>query len=330
MKLSDLGERKIIELFAKNFDECRGVIVGIGDDACVLEFNEGNYLVVSTDFISQKAHIPKEMSPKQLGRYVVNVCLSDITAMGAKPLGLVFSFGLPGDLDKDFVEELSKGINKACKEHEICTSGGDTKEHSEIVIAGTAFGKVEKDKFLTRDKARVGDLICVTGFVGLAAAGFYCLIKNMKIEKQISNRLTNAALEPRARVKEGVLLGSYANACMDISDGLAFSLCEIAKASKTGFLVYEDKIPVDEDVKKVSEALGISTREMVFHKGGDYELLFTISPERYDEMHEKMKKIGTDVIVIGEITREGREILNLNGEREDLEPRGYESFITRF
>jgi thiamine-monophosphate kinase len=197
-------------------------------------------------------------------------------------------------------------------------------------IAGTAFGKVEKDKFLTRDKARVGDLICVTGFVGLAAAGFYCLIKNMKIEKQISNRLTNAALEPRARVKEGVLLGSYANACMDISDGLAFSLCEIAKASKTGFLVYEDKIPVDEDVKKVSEALGISTREMVFHKGGDYELLFTISPERYDEMHEKMKKIGTDVIVIGEITREGREILNLNGEREDLEPRGYESFITRF
>jgi thiamine-monophosphate kinase len=324
MRLSDLGERRIIELFEKNLKKCEEAVVGIGDDACILELDGENCLVVSTDLISQKEHIPREMTPRQMGRYVVNINLSDLASMGAKPLGMVFSFGLPGELDEDFIKGLSKGIREACEEHGACVLGGDTKEHREVVIAGTAIGKVKKGEFLTRSGAEAGDLICVTGTIGSAAAGFYCLTRNIKEEKFIK-----AALEPRARVEEGMILAKYASACMDISDGLAFTLHEVARASGVGFLVYEDRVPVDRDVERVSKATGISVGEMVFHKGGDYELLFTLNPQKLDRLKKEMQG-RTEITTIGEITKEGGRVKRRDGVEEELEPRGYESFVTRF
>jgi len=325
MNLSQLGERKIIRIFEREFgkSKCRNAIVGIGDDACVVKFGS-KLIAISTDAIYQKTHIPREMTPRQIGKFAVNVNLSDIAAMGAAPLGLVFSFALPSSLDENFVGELSKGINEACREHKTCVLGGDTKEHSEIVIAGTAFGSIE-NKILKRSAAKVGDLICITGSIGSAAAGFYCLTKNLKIGAR--KKLVKAALEPKARVREGILLGKHANACIDVSDGLAFSLHEIAKASKAGFLVYEEKIPVDKNVRKVAKLSGVPLREIVFHKGGEYELLFAISPKKFERMKEE---IGSDVAVIGEIKKRGKKILNVSGEREELESRGYEAFITKF
>lgn len=325
MNLSQLGERRIIKIFEREFDKrrCKNAVVGIGDDACVVKFCN-KLLAISTDAIYQKTHIPREMTPRQIGKFAVNVNLSDIAAMGAVPIGMVFSFGMPSNLDENFVKELSKGINEACREHKTCVLGGDTKEHSEIVIAGTAFGNIE-NKILRRSAARVDDLICVTGSIGSAAAGFYCLTKNLDVKAR--GRLIKAALEPKARVREGILLGRYANACIDISDGLAFSLHEIAKASGVGFLVYEEKIPVDKNVRKVAKLSGISLREIMFHKGGDYELLFTIPPRKFKRMKEE---IGSDVAVIGEIKKRGKKILNVSGEVEELESRGYEAFVTKF
>ncbi|MFQ5887928.1 MAG: thiamine-phosphate kinase [Candidatus Hydrothermarchaeales archaeon] len=332
MKLSDIGERKLIEIFAKEFrkNRCENVVVGIGDDATVLSWDDENYLVISNDMISKGSHIPKEMSPRQTGKYVVNINLSDIASMGAKPLSLVFSFGLPPDLDEDFVVELSEGINEACKEHETCILGGDTKEHSEIMISGTAFGIVGRDRLLTRSGAQIGDLVCVTGSIGLAAAGFYALVNDLNLEKNVRERAIKAALEPKARIREGIILGRYANACIDISDGLAYSLYEISRMSNVGTMIHEDKVPVDEDVKTISRLLEIKTDEVIFHKGGDYELLFTISPEKYNRLVEKMDEIGTTVSQIGEVTKEGLKLLNSRKEIIDLEPRGYESFVTNF
>jgi thiamine-monophosphate kinase len=316
MKLKELGERKIIEIFARNFDRCENAVVGIGDDAAVFKLDSENYLVVSTDIITQKAHIPREMTPLQIGKYAVNVNLSDIACMGAKPLGLVFSFGLPGDIDEKFVEELSKGINEACREHGTYILGGDTKEHGEIVIAGTALGKAKKDRFLTRAGARAGDVIGVTGKIGSATAGFYCLTKKIAD----ADKFIKAALEPKARVKEGTILSKYASACMDVSDGLAFSLHEIARESNKGFRVYEERIPVDEDLNRVAELSGVSVREMVFHKGGDFELLFTAAKDKFEALEREI-----NITAIGEVTESGA-IIEKGGRESELEPRGYDSF----
>lgn len=329
MKLAQLGERKIIKIFEKNFKgKCRNVLAGIGEDACVLELN-GSLLVASTDLITQHAHMPREMTPRQIGKFVVNANLSDIAAMGAKPLGLIFSFGLPRNLDEAFVKELARGIDAACREHATCVLGGDTKEHQEITIAGTAFGKVKKSNLLLRSNAKAGELICVTGKIGSAAAGFYCLTKNLKVNEKISKKFIKAALEPRARVREGMILSEYASACMDVTDGLAYSLHEIARASAKGFVVYENNIPVEPEINTISRLANITTREIVFHKGGDYELLFTISPEKFQLLKKKMKKLAP-VTVIGEVTKHETLITLADGRTEILSPRGYESFVKQF
>jgi thiamine-monophosphate kinase len=317
MNLKELGERKIIEIFARNFDRCENAAVGIGDDAAVFAIDSENYLVVSTDIITQKRHIPGEMTPLQIGKYAVNVNLSDIASMGATPLGLLFSFALPGNIDDKFIEELSKGINSACREHGTCVLGGDTKEHEEVVIAGTALGKVEKNRFLTRAGAGVGDIIGVTGEIGSAAAGFYSLTKNIAG----TDKFIKAALEPTARVKEGEILSKYASACMDISDGLAFSFHEIAKASGKGFRVYEEQIPVDEGLERVSELSGVPTGEIIFHKGGDFELLFTVPKEKFEALEKKI-----DITAIGEVTEKGA-IVQKDGKESELDSRGYDAFL---
>ena len=310
MNLSEIGERGIIDIFFKHFNNLRY------EDASLIEVGN-EYLVISTDMINERLHIPKEMTAYQVGKYVVNVNLSDIASMGARPIAFLASFGLRRDLDIRFVQELARGIKEACDEYGIYFLGGDTKETLEINISGIAIGFVEKDKVLLRSGARINDYICVTGRLGDAAMGYYCLINNIKIDKFIKK-----ALEPKARVKEGLILKEFANACIDISDGLAFSLSEIARRSNVGFIIYEDKIPFDKEIVKLSNQLGIDYRDVIYYKGGDYELLFTIGKDKIEELKNHM-----EFTVIGEIKEKefGMKVFR-NNKIEDLEIKGWDSF----
>lgn len=314
MKLEELGERAIIEIFLK---EIGGNI--LYEDSSLIDLGD-SYMVISTDIINERLHIPREMTPYQIGKYLVNVNLSDIASMGAKPIGFLAAFGLRKDLDENFVKEIAKGIRDVCKKYDVKFLGGDTKESSEINIAGIAIGIVEKDKVLLRSKARVGDLICVTGKLGSAAMGYHCLIRGIYIEKFVKK-----ALEPEARIREGMILKDYANACIDISDGLAYSLGEISRRSNVGFIIYEDKIPYDKDIIDLCEKFKIDFRDVLYYKGGDYELLFTIDRDKVEELRDKI-----EFYVIGEIKEKGfgRKIF-INGKVKEFEVNGWESFKSR-
>ena len=314
MKLEELGERAIIEIFLK---EIGGNI--LYEDSSLIDLGD-SYMVISTDIINERLHIPREMTPYQIGKYLVNVNLSDIASMGAKPIGFLAAFGLRKDLDENFVKEIAKGIRDVCKKYDVKFLGGDTKESSEINIAGIAIGIVEKDKVLLRSKARVGDLICVTGKLGSAAMGYHCLIRGIYIEKFVKK-----ALEPEARIREGMILKDYANACIDISDGLAYSLGEISRRSNVGFIIYEDKIPYDKDIIDLCEKFKIDFRDVLYYKGGDYELLFTIDRDKVEELRDKI-----EFYVIGEIKERefGRKIF-INGKVKEFEVNGWESFKSR-
>ncbi|MFQ5801227.1 MAG: thiamine-phosphate kinase [Candidatus Hydrothermarchaeales archaeon] len=324
MKLSSLGEHKIVEMFEKHFGrrKCKDVLVSIGDDCAVLRLGDGECLLISTDTILQETHIPKEMTPAQIGGYAVNVVLSDIAAMGGSPIGMVFSIALPPGLDEDFVDRLAGGVESAAEEHGTCIVGGDTQEAREITITGTAFGRVKEKNILLRSGARVSDLICVTGDIGSAAAGFYCLTQGLPCKKRFIER----ALGPKARLEEGKIISKCASSCVDISDGLAWSIHEIARLSNVGSLIYEEKIPVDSELGGVSRLSGVSQREMVFYKGGDFELLFTVPPEKYEGLEEELKKLGSKMVVIGQITRGGNKVVDKNGKKLELEKRGWEAF----
>ncbi|WP_456474747.1 thiamine-phosphate kinase [Candidatus Pyrohabitans sp.] len=328
MKLSELGERRVIEIFAEVLGDCGIAEVGIGDDASIVRAGEA-LIVLSSDMIREGTHIPREMTPEQAGSYAVNVNLSDIAAMGARPLAMLFSFGLPGDKDESYVRRLVQGIKKACDVHKVCVVGGDTKEHGEVVISGFAFGVVEARGYLTRSGARPGDLLCVTGSIGSAAAGFYCLTRN--IEHPRREEFLRAALEPEARVVEGLTLAGSASACMDVSDGLAFSLHEIARKSGVGFEVYEERVPREREVKEIAALAGVDEREVVFHKGGDFELLFAVSEASLPELKEKFRsKKLAPITEIGRVTGEGYWLITEDGRRVELPARGYDAFLGGF
>ncbi|GBE19221.1 thiamine-monophosphate kinase [archaeon BMS3Abin16] len=324
MKLADLGEQGVIELFKREFEtlECASVLKSIGDDCAVIRLDGGDCLVVSIDTILQKTHIPREMTPEQIGIYAVNVVLSDIAAMGAEPLGLVFSTALPQDMNRDFAGSIAKGMAQAAAKHGTSIVGGDTQKAEEIAITGTAFGRVKEENLLLRSGAGVGDLICTTGEIGSAAAGFYCLTNKIDGYHGFIKR----ALEPRARLREGKILSKFASSCMDISDGLALSVHEIATQSGVGARIFEEKIPINHRLNEVARLTGVSLREMTLYKGGDFELLFTVAPDRFESVRTDMEKIGSPAAAIGEITEKNIRLVDEKGCETELAMRGWQAF----
>jgi thiamine-monophosphate kinase len=192
-KLSDLGERKAIHLIS-NILSRGDEAVGIGDDCAALDFGE-EYLLISTDMISKKTHVPEIMTPWQIGWFVVAINLSDIAAKGGKPLGLVLSLGLPGDTSDSFLEELARGANVCATTYDTSIIGGDTKENPSVTICGTVFGTVKKDEFMSRKGAKPGDIVAITGTLGKAGAGYYAIQSSVE-----NDEILKGLLEPKPRI----------------------------------------------------------------------------------------------------------------------------------
>ncbi|OPY31243.1 MAG: thiamine monophosphate kinase [Methanomassiliicoccales archaeon PtaU1.Bin124] len=316
-RLRELGEKKMVELLLAKIGSTAGI--GPGDDAAALPIGD-RYLVVSTDLIAQRTHMPPCMSAYQKGWMAAAVNLSDIAAMGAEPLGVVMAYGLPRETDADDLLAMAQGVKDCC---EGCSSeylGGDTKEAPEIVIAGTSLGLVRKDGILRRCGARSGDKLALIGTIGHASAGFAELG-----QKRFNAAARLAALQPMPRIKEGVMLSASGavTSCMDTSDGLAMSVHELAKASGVGFRIDEGTLPYDGSVLEAAERLGMDHRELAIYGGGDYELLFTIDPAEVERLKGIM---GRDMTIIGEATTDGAvTIFDGSGERP-LPRKGYEHF----
>ena len=313
-KLSELGERKAIELISSMLSK-GDVSVDIGDDCAALEFGE-EYLLVSTDMITEKTHIPDVMTPWQAGWFIVSINLSDIAAKGGKPLGLVLSLGLPKDTTEIFLKELMKGANDCAIKYGTTIIGGDTKENSQITICGTAFGTVRKDEFMGRKGAKPGDIVAVTGTLGKAGAGYFAL------QHSIKDNIQKDLLEPQPRIKEGRTLAKQkiATSCMDISDGLSSSLYQLQELNNVGFEIKKDCIPLSASLfhlaKKHTE---MNVYKYSLHFGGDYELLLTILPDKFEQAGGKLTAIGT-------VTKEQDIILIDGSSRTILKNKGYEHF----
>jgi thiamine-monophosphate kinase len=308
MKLSDLGERKIIKNLSGMLD--------IGDDAACIR-NGKEYLVMSTDIINQKTHIPKEMTPAQVGKFIASINLSDIAAMGAEPKAFLLSCGLPRDMEFSYFKSIVKAAKAQCNKYGAEYVGGDTKQNDSLALAGFCLGTAKKP--VLRSGAKKGDIIAVTGTVGDAALGFDMLLK--KMSHPLKNKLIKKALEPEPKVAEGLLLNKYATSMTDLSDGLSVGLHNIAEMSGTGMEVYSGKIPTSKEARNVTKALNLELEEYALTGGGDYQLLFTIKKKGF----EKIKK-RIDATEIGEVAS-GRKILLSSGRKTAvLEKKGFEHF----
>jgi thiamine-monophosphate kinase len=251
------------------------------------------------------------MSYYDMGFKAVTVNVSDLAAMGAEPLGFLLAIALPKDLDIDSFKEILEGVLKACDYYEIPLIGGDTNESSEIIITGTALGLTEKP--IMKDTYQKGDLIAVTGDIGLAALGFEL--------SDLDNIYSKHALKPKAKIKEGIILKDFATSATDITDGLASELYEIKK-DNYGFMIYEEMFGISDEYKRLADNLNLDYLDLILHVGEDFELLFTISKDNNE-------KLPFDYKVIGEVTDSDVVELTLeNGFVERIENVGYEHYVS--
>lgn len=302
LNVSDIGEKQLVNYI---LSQSKSIVA---DDTAITEFNDTN-LISTCDMLIESKHFPKAMSYFQMGFKSVTVNVSDLAAMGAQPLGFLLSIALPKDLAIDSFKQIIKGVIDACSYYNIPLIGGDTNEASEIIISGTALGLC--DNPMMKNTARNGDLICLTGDIGMAALGF-----NLNGD----NIYTKKSLEPYARLNEGqIIKKAGATSATDITDGLASELYEM-KPDSLGFMIYEEKLEISDEFKKMSADLGLDYLDLLLHVGEDFELVFTIS---------KVNDLDLDYRVIGEVNASDKiEITLIDGEVTEIENRGYNHYVS--
>ncbi|MGQ9787984.1 MAG: thiamine-phosphate kinase [Candidatus Hadarchaeaceae archaeon] len=326
MKLKEVGEKAIIETAKKRFRKGKQIRVGIGDDAAAIDLSGKKCLVVTTDMLVASTHFPAEIKPEQMGKKSVIVNLSDLASMGAKPLGLVFCVALPRELDLEVVDRIMRGMESAAREYDTYIVGGDLDEAEEITIAGSAFGLADKSKLLKRSGACKGDLLAVTGDLGAASAGLKIIMEKTTVRGY--EELVRAQLEPRARVKEGMVLAKsgHVKAAIDISDGLAASLWHLSRESGAKIIIDKEKLPVHDLVKKFSEQYGYDIDDFVLYGGEDFELIFTTKARYWERVKLALNRIGTKVTAIGRVIEGSGVFIKSEEKIDELEDRGYEHF----
>ena len=307
-----LRESEIIELFLRHLK--RQGDLPLGDDAGAIRFGKA-WLVATNDMLVRKTDVPDIMTPEQAGFKAVTMNVSDVSAMGARPIGFLFSLGIPGDLDAEYLEGIARGIEKALEFYEVPVLSADTNEADDLIIDGIALGITET--LLTRSGARPGDLVCVTGDLGRALAGYLVWKNELDVSGRVKRTLYEKFLEPKARVREGLALSKVASSAIDVSDGLAKELHLLAGMSGVGIEVYPEKLPVGEGVKEVAGLLGLDPVELVIASGEEFELVFTVKPEL-------VEGLGIEFSVIGRVVEGNGVYFVSNKDRKPLLPLGWE------
>ncbi len=332
-EIASLGEFGLIDHLTKN-NETRNssTILSIGDDAAVID-HSGMQTVISTDLLVEGIHFDLMYTPmKHLGYKSIVVNLSDIYAMNATPTQVTLSIAISNRFSLEALDEFYEGVYAACEKYGVDLIGGDTTSSQKgFVISVTAIGEVALDKFVTRSGAKNGDLICVSGELGGAFLGLTLMEREKKIfaetgaQPDLENQAYIAArlLKPEARKEVIEFLAEEAimpTSMMDISDGLSSEILHICKQSNCGCVLYEDKIPVNDEAKQFAYKLEIDPTACALSGGEDYELLFTIAQADY----EKIIK-NPEISIVGYITEatEGAHLLTRGGNKHALVAQGW-------
>nr|MDO8100727.1 thiamine-phosphate kinase [Candidatus Njordarchaeota archaeon] len=325
--VSDVGERTVVEKILRLLSPCRKAALPIGDDASALSLGNGLALVVKADMLVAATDVPPGMSNQQIGRKVVTMCFSDLAAKGARPEGMLVSLGLPRRFGVDEALDIIRGIVSEAKQYGACVMGGDTGEASDLVVSGMAIGFAEESKLVKRSGASPGDILAVTGSFGLTGAGLKLLLEGKKSDQRTRERLVKAVYEPKTKVSEGVALSASGclSSSIDSSDGLAWSVYELSRASKVGFHI--EQIPIPPEVTRLAETNNLNPFDLALYGGEEYELVVTVKRNLWSEAEKTVKRVGGTLHRIGEATRNRKITLRTaKGEAMEIEPRGYEHF----
>lgn len=316
-EINSLGEFGLIQRINKGIKTVLpDTVRGIGDDAAVIDLGE-EYGLLTSDMLLEGIHFDLTFFPlKHLGYKIIAVNVSDIAAMNGIPRQVTVNLALSNRFSVEAVDELYDGMKAACKDFSVDLVGGDTtSSRSGLLISVSVFGKVKKEKVVYRNTAKPNDLLCVTGDLG----GAYMGLQLLEREKQVF--LANPDMQPELEGKDYVIqrqlrpearmdviyeldeAGVIPTSMIDVSDGLASDLLHICAQSGVGAVVFEERLPIDEQTFLAASELNIGPVTAALNGGEDYELLFTVSLASYELIKNNPK-----ISFIGYITDKKGEV----------------------
>lgn len=300
------------------------IALGIGDDCALLNPSPGKQLAISSDMLVSGRHFFPDADPFGLGHKCLAVNLSDLAAMGAKPLAFTLALSLP-EANRDWLDRFSKGLLSLAAEHDCTLIGGDTTK-GPLNICITIFGEINPGHALRRDAAQVGDDIWISGDIGdarLALAGYW---KEIKLSPEQHRQAAVRMHKPTPRIALGMALCGIAHAALDISDGLIGDLGHILERSKIGASLEVDKLPAGLMLQSQPQEL---RRRFTLAGGDDYELCFTAPIQQREQVIAAGLRTGTAVTRVGKIERElGLRLHDQNGLPLALELKSFDHFVS--
>jgi len=335
VKLAEIGEFGLIGRITGGAVFNPGKVVkGIGDDAAVLSVGEGQLLLVSCDMLVDGVHFAVgKITPFKLGYKAIAVSLSDIAAMGGVPRHVLVSLGLPPGAAVEDVEGIYAGMRDILSRWSVNLVGGDTVKSPVLTIDVMVMGEAAPADVVTRGGARPGDILMVTGHLGGSAAGLELLLNENLAGKLAGKDLElvlTAHLTPAPRLEQSAQLVKMraATSMIDLSDGLAGDVRHICENSAVGAEIYVEKLPVLPLTAIVAQAAGKNAVDWALGGGEDYELLFTVPPERQGEIAGAFQKAGLGpVTAVGKITADKNNVAYFAaGGKEYYLKKGFDHF----
>jgi len=304
--VSDLTEQELVSRITSRLAPApRWVLVGIGDDAAVVEPVRNQFEVLTVDSIVEGVHFDRRFTPSDaIGHRALAVNLSDLAAMAATPRLALLSMALPLDLSCDDFEAIVDGFTALAARHQVHVAGGNlTRSPGPLVLDVTAVGWAKRRSVLTRRGAKPGDSVYVTGTIGGARAGLQALRLSAALAQ--FEPCVERYVRPQPRVKVGMLLGRNraATSCMDLSDGLADGIRQIAQASSVGMTIERSAIPVQPEARTWFESRNTDPVREALAGGDDYELVFTASPKLRGRLRAVARHGGVAITRVGSCTK---------------------------
>lgn len=330
MPPTQLGEFDLIErLFAPLAEGFPGAL-NLKDDAALVPISPGCRLVVTTDALVAGVHFRESDPPDLVARKALRVNLSDLAAMGAKPLGLLVAACFPKSATQDWFKTFARGLAQDKAEFGVPIIGGDTvSTPGPFTLAVTALGEVEENLALKRSAAKAGDVILVSGTIGDGALGLDALEGRLgHLFEDERKWLADRYLLPRPRLELGsaVAQSRKAHAGMDISDGLIADLAHICRASNLGADLRAADVPLSSPARAALKADSVRLQR-ILAGGDDYELLLTAPPSAVPALQECAQRCRQNLTAIG-VMREGEGVAvqDASGHALPVQDKGWAHF----
>lgn len=319
-----MGEFELIRRYfaaAPCAQAAAGVVLGIGDDCALLQPAVGQQLAVSTDTLVAGVHFPQACDPFLLGQRSLAVSVSDLAAMGAEPLGFTLALTLP-EADPAWLEGFARGLSQMAGQCAIALVGGDTTR-GPLSLTLSVFGQLPAGQALTRAGARPGDLLCVGGSLGDAAAALPLVLGQQVAAGAEADYLLQRYWAPQPQLALGQWLRGRASAALDVSDGLLADCGHIAKASAVALQVERDSLPLSAALRTLA---GERALDCALSGGDDYRLAFTLPAQYLPALQAQWP----EAVVIGRaVAGQGVQLLDGAGCRLDPPSAGYQHFGSR-